>query len=76
MLMAKIIKRKALSLFLSMLLGLAICYLFGTLWYVCIYAENVGFFEALVLCVLPFILPDILKILLAILLIKKLPLKL
>lgn len=52
----------------AMLLGLAVCYLFGTLWYRFGYlrsssAVGVGFI--LIKCVLPYLLPDLLKLTLA-----------
>ncbi|MDO5018401.1 MAG: biotin transporter BioY [Lagierella massiliensis] len=50
----------------SMILGLFVCYLFGTLWFVKFYTKSpMSFFKAFSLCVLPFIIPDILKIFLA-----------
>ncbi len=39
-----------------MLLGLAVCYLFGTVWFVVLTGSAWGY--ALGLCVLPFLLPD------------------
>lgn len=53
------------ALIASMALGLALCYLCGTLWYTLVYAESGGFAVALTVCVLPYIVPDSLKILLA-----------
>ena len=50
----------------SMVLGQAVCYLFGTLWFSFVYAGGTGFWAALQLCVLPYLLPDALKITLAI----------
>lgn len=50
---------------LSMFLGLLACYAFGTLWYICIYTnstESISIPSVLTLCVLPFIIPDLLKI--------------
>lgn len=50
---------------LSMFLGLLACYAFGTLWYICIYTnstESISIPSVLSLCVLPFIIPDLLKI--------------
>lgn len=52
----------------SMLLGIAVCYLFGTVWFVIWSASNsspVTFAAALSTCVLPFIVPDLVKIALA-----------
>lgn len=48
--------------------GLLICYLFGTLWFVYVYSsggKEIGFGAALGLCVLPYLLPDAIKLLLA-----------
>ena len=49
---------------LGICLGLAACYLAGSIWY-SFYAGNAGFGAALLQCVLPYLLPDILKIALA-----------
>ncbi len=56
----------------AMAAGLLVCYLFGTVWFSVVYTGGVGFFEALGICVLPFIVPDILKIALAVFVAKKL----
>ena len=48
---------------LSMIIGVATCYLFGTVWYMIAYKTS--FVSALSLCVVPFILPDLVKIILA-----------
>ena len=48
--------------------GLLLCYLFGTLWFVYIYSsggKEIGFGAALGLCVLPYLIPDAIKLLLA-----------
>lgn len=48
-----------------LLLGLLLCYLFGTLWFVFVYAKNtetMGFGTAVTYCVLPYIIPDIIKL--------------
>lgn len=59
---------------LIMLSSLLICYLFATLWYMLVFKNNLAasVFEALTVCVLPYVIPDILKILLVSLLAKKL----
>ena len=52
----------------GMALGLAACYLFGTLWFVRVYAASSGpvsFAQALSWCVLPYVIPDAVKIALA-----------
>lgn len=45
---------------LSMTAGTAVCYLCGTLWYMC--RAECGFSQSVAICVLPFIIGDILKI--------------
>lgn len=55
----------------SMLGGLALCYAVGTAWFALMYA-NGGIKEILTACVLPFIIPDLLKILLSSLLVQRL----
>ena len=49
-------------------LGLLVCYVFGTIWFMVVYAKNagaVGLMTALGWCVFPFIIPDLCKIALA-----------
>lgn len=48
---------------LSMSLGLIICYVFGTAWYS--FQTGTGFIAALAVCVVPFIIGDTLKIIIA-----------
>ena len=60
---------------LSMLLGLLICYAIGTIWFMLVYAKTtgaIGIWTALGWCVFPYIIPDIIKIILALALRKKL----
>lgn len=50
-------------------LGLFACYLSGTVWYILFFIKNgesISFISAITVCVLPFIIPDILKILLSV----------
>lgn len=54
---------KAIALGAGMLLSLLLCYLIGTLWFS--YVSGTGFGAALALCVYPFMLFDLLKIVLA-----------
>lgn len=59
----------------SMILGLIICYAFGTAWFMIVYAQNsgaVGLTTVLGWCVIPFIIPDCVKIALALVLSKQL----
>lgn len=56
---------------ISMLVGLVICYAFGTAWFMFVYARANGpitLMQVLVWCVIPFIIPDLCKIALAFLL--------
>ena len=49
-------------------LDLLPCYLVGTLWFMAVsrlHGSEIGFFSALGLCVVPYILPDLLKVVLA-----------
>ena len=51
--------------------GLILCYAFGTAWYLVLYAQMgkpVGVLTALGYCVFPFIFPDLVKLVLAVLL--------
>ena len=60
---------------LSMILGLLICYVLGTIWFMLVYAKTtgaIGIWTALGWCVFPYIIPDIIKIILALALRKKL----
>ncbi len=53
---------------LCMMFGLVTCYAVGTLWYIFIYTkstESISILSVLSLCVFPYILPDILKIILS-----------
>lgn len=61
-------------LVLSMILGLMVCYLFGTVWFMTVYARTtgaIGVMTALGRCVFPYIIPDGIKIVLAMILCKK-----
>ncbi|MGN0166196.1 MAG: biotin transporter BioY [Lachnospiraceae bacterium] len=66
--MEKLLGKKTWVLALSMVIGLLVCYIFGTAWFMVVYANNVekiGLWTALGWCVFPFIIPDIIKIVLA-----------
>lgn len=55
--------------------GNVICYLFGSLWYVYVYASGgkaVSFGAALLTCVVPYIVPDAVKLVLALVVSKRL----
>ena len=49
----------------AMIAGLIVCYAFGTAWFIIFYTRSVGAIgigAALSMCVVPFIIPDVLKI--------------
>ena len=59
----------------AMVLGLMVCYAFGTAWFLAAYARTsgpMGLWTALGLCVFPFVVPDLAKIDLAMLLSRRL----
>ena len=67
--------KKTWVLALSMVIGLIVCYFFGTVWFMTVYAQTndpVGVMVALGWCVFPYIIPDLLKIGLALLLSRRL----
>lgn len=63
-----------LVLGISMVLGLLLCYTFGTSWYLFLYGKTTGMSLAAVLsvCVIPFVIPDIVKISMALVFSKRL----
>ena len=74
-LIERLLGTKTWVLALSMLLGLAVCYAFGTAWFLVVYTKNtgaIGLWTALGKCVFPYILPDCLKIALALAIRKRL----
>jgi len=53
-----------------LVIGLAVCYAFGTAWFMYVYAKGtgpIGLGTALGWCVIPFIVPDLVKLALAVL---------
>lgn len=63
--------RKTSVMILSMYVSLVLCYISGTVWFTLLYAETEDVFNVLKICVLPFIIPDTVKILLASLTVKR-----
>ncbi len=51
--------------------GLILCYITGTLWFTFTASPNEGFLPALLTCVVPYIVPDVVKILLALFIAKR-----
>lgn len=73
--MENLLGRKTWVLALSMVLGMVIYYVFGTIWFMIVYAKNsgaVGLITVLGWCVFPFIIPDLVKIALALTITKRL----
>lgn len=73
--MEKLPGKKSVMQIVSMIAGLIVCYAFGTVWFVIVYGRMngpIGFTSALASCVVPFIIPDIIKIALAYVLSRKL----
>ena len=67
--------QKTWVLWLSMIIGLIVCYAVGTIWFMAVYAKNsgsVGVITVLGWCVFPFVIPDLLKRSLALLVRKRL----
>lgn len=71
----KLFGKSNIVLAISMVLGLLVCYTVGTIWFMMVYSANtgaVGIMTVLGWCVFPFIIPDIIKIILALTLKNKL----
>lgn len=67
--------KKVSILAISMVLGVLVCYAFGTVWFVNVYTktkEPVGIATALSWCVIPYLIPDAAKIAVAVLLTRRL----
>jgi biotin transport system substrate-specific component len=63
--MERLFGRKPVMQIVSMFAGLLVCYVFGTVWFMIVYSsENgaVGLATVLGWCVIPFIIPDLIKI--------------
>ena len=69
-LMEKLLGKKTWVLAVSMVLGLVVCYAVGTVWFMVVYTQKIA--TVLSLCVIPFIIPDLIKIALALGLSKRL----
>ena len=62
--------KKLWSNILFMAIGVLVCYLFGTVWFMIAY--KVTFVSALSTCVIPFLIPDAVKIVIAAVLVNRL----
>ena len=69
----RIFGRRYVPMIVSMFAGLIICYAFGTAWFWFAYSGNAydSIGAVISVCVLPFIVPDIIKIFLAVFLAKR-----
>lgn len=57
-------------LVIAMVLGLLVCYVFGTVWFCIVMKQN--FIYGILWCVLPYIIPDVIKIVVSIFIAKRL----
>ncbi|MBE5962877.1 MAG: biotin transporter BioY [Lachnospiraceae bacterium] len=66
--------RSTVTMFFAMVAGLFACYAFGTAWFIFFYTKTsgaIGIMSVLSWCVIPFIIPDLVKIVLAIIITKR-----
>ncbi len=66
--MERFLGKKLWVLALSMVVGMAVYYVFGTVWFMVLYSRRtgaIGVWAALSMCVIPYIVPDVIKIVLA-----------
>jgi biotin transport system substrate-specific component len=71
----KLFGRSLPVLAVSMVCGLLVCYAFGTAWFINVYTRTtgeVGLMTALGWCVFPYIIPDAIKIAVALILCRRL----
>lgn len=69
--MEALLGKKKWVLALSMVIGLLVCYAFGTAWFMVLYTNSKGAITlgaVLGMCVIPYIIPDVIKIAVALLL--------
>lgn len=74
MLFTKFFKKNLVIKIVALVLGLAVCYAFGTAWFMHVYIKNsgeVGLLTVLGWCVFPFIIPDLIKMALAVVVAKR-----
>jgi len=70
----RFISKKLVVKIIALVLGLAVCYAFGTAWFMNVYIKTsgeVGLLTVLGWCVFPFIIPDLLKLALAVVIAKR-----
>lgn len=64
-LITKLIGEKPWSKLISAFSGLIVCYIAGTLWFAFTATQSNSFFPIIMTCVIPYVIPDTVKILLA-----------
>ena len=70
----KFVSKKIVVKIIALVLGLAVCYAFGTAWFMNVYIKTsgeVGLLTVLGWCVFPFIIPDLIKLALAVVIAKR-----
>ena len=70
----KFFKKNIVMKIVALVLGLAVCYAFGTAWFMHVYIKSsgeVGLLTVLGWCVFPFIIPDLIKMALAVVVAKR-----
>ncbi|WP_026520850.1 biotin transporter BioY [Butyrivibrio sp. VCB2001] len=73
-LFTKFFKKNIVMKVVALVLGLAVCYAFGTAWFMHVYMKSsgeVGLLTVLGWCVFPFIIPDLIKLALAVVISKR-----
>ncbi len=73
-LFTRLFKKTTFMKVTALVIGLAVCYAFGTAWFMHVYMHNsgeVGVITVLGWCVFPFIIPDLIKMALAVIIAKK-----
>ncbi len=73
-LFTKFFKKNIVMKILALVIGLAVCYAFGTAWFMHVYIKSsgeVGLLTVLGWCVFPFIIPDLLKLALVVVISKR-----
>lgn len=72
----KVFGKKLWVEIVAFVIGIFVCYAFGTAWFMFVYAREsgaVGLMTALGWCVFPFIIPDLVKLALALVLARRVP---
>lgn len=65
-------ENKPIFIVISMVVGIVACYGFGCIWFAFVHSNGAAFGAVFATCVVPFILPDIIKIAISALLVGKL----